>query len=247
MSGFDPFGGLGGDRAEVRPVLGASERRGMSVALKRLAREHAKSAASIALDAHESVLLARAQQVHQPAEAVLAFVETRPPARRRSAGVAQAIGQRCRRRPLRQSLARCARSSCLTLRTYIGHRAVVALLRIWPASLTPSAFVPNCGPAGGSVRRARPVALPRDLPGLEATRRRARGIAAGRRSRFGGAAFRPARLRPRSRRSAPPSRCGRRASAARALPARASRRSRGTTRRRSCAPRTSSRVGAACS
>ena len=79
--------------------------------LERLTGEHAQPAAPIALDAHEPFPLARAQQVHQPAEAVSALVESARPGgpslHRRSL-------PRFRRRDTRAAAAsRCGRTSAI--------------------------------------------------------------------------------------------------------------------------------------
>ena len=179
-------------------------------ALQRRARKHAQAAAAVAFEAHDAVALARAQQIHQAAEAVAALVE-----------------------------ASAARRICFTLRMYIGHLALVAFLRM---SLTRPDAVGRRLRDGG---RGRPV-LPGlgSSAGLRPSRFRRRVLAqASVVARLSGRRLAP----PRTQGSAPPSRCGPTSSGARVPNARASRRNRGTTTRRSCARRTSSRAAAACS
>jgi len=92
--------------------------------------EHAQAASTVPLKSHEALALTRAQQIDQPMN----------PYRRSS------------KPPW------VARKSCLTLRKYIGHRAAVAALRIWPARRTrqpdrPSARrVPRSGRTGTPPR-----------------------------------------------------------------------------------------------
>src|SRR4029077_1511111 len=59
----------------LRQPRPADLRRRRRRALERRALEHAQAAAAIALDAHESLALARLQQIHQAAEAVAPLVE----------------------------------------------------------------------------------------------------------------------------------------------------------------------------